>query len=159
MAVSAQRGAAMRRPIPKNADTILAFLKAYRNARLNMFIIPFGLTLSYHLIRNLFFFHIPKDQASWAVILSVGFLFVWFFPKGLFSFLGGKARCPQCKATPLVFRKLLGVGPVIGFGIPLFERQIKRCHKCDYPLSLAELEKDLELERQALKQVRDEAKG
>jgi len=91
--------------------------------------------------------------------LSLGLLFVWFFPKGLFSFLGGKARCPQCKATPLVFRKLLGVGPVIGFGIPLFERQIKRCHKCDYPLSLAELEKDLELERQALKQVRDEAKG
>lgn len=140
----------MRRPIQKNAETILAFLQAYRNARLNMFIIPFGLTISYHAIRNLFFSHIPKDQASWAIILSVGFLFVWFFPRGLFSFLGGKARCPQCKTPPLVFRKLLGVGPVIGFGIPLLERQIKRCHKCDYPLSLAELEKDLAAERQAL---------
>jgi hypothetical protein len=136
----------MRKAIPKNVDTILTFLQAYRNARLNMFIIPFGLTISYYAIRNLFFSHIPKDQVSWAVILSVGFLFLWFFPRGLFSFLGGKARCPQCKTTPLVFSKLLGVGPVVRFGIPLFERQIKRCHKCDYPLSLAELEKDLAAE-------------
>lgn len=140
----------MRRPIQKNAETILAFLQAYRNARLNMFIIPFGLTISYHAIRNLFFSYIPKDQASWVVILSVGFLFVWFFPRGLFSFFGGKARCPQCKTPPLAFSKLFGVGPVMEFGIPLFERQIKRCHQCDYPLSLAELEKDLAAERQAL---------
>lgn len=51
-----------------------------------------------------------------------------------------------------MFSKLLGIGPVVRFGIPMFERQIKRCHKCDYPLSLAELEKDLAAERQALAQ-------
>ncbi len=147
----------MRKAIPKNADTILAFLQAYRNARLNMFVIPFGLTVLIHVGYHLFFSRVPKDQVPLSAILLIGLLFVWFFPRGLFSFLGGKARCPQCKRPPLVFLKLLGVGPVIGFGIPLLERQIKRCHKCDYPLSLVELEKDLELERQA--QARGEAKG
>lgn len=142
----------MRKAIPKNADTILAFLQAYRNARLNMFIIPFGLTVFIHAAYHLFFSHVPKDRVPLGVILSLGLLFVWFFPRGLFSFLGGKARCPQCKTMPLVFSKLLGVGPIVRFGIPLFERQIKRCHKCDYPLSLAELEKDLAAERQALAQ-------
>lgn len=143
----------MRKAIPINAETILAFLQAYRLARLNMFIIPFGLTVLIHAGYHLFFSHIPKDQVPLSAILLIGLLFVWFFPQGLFSFLGGKARCPQCKTPPLVFRKLLGIGPVIGFGIPLFERQIKRCHKCDYPLSLGELEKDLELERQAQEQI------
>lgn len=145
----------MRKVIPKKADTILAFLQAYRDARRNMFIIPFGLTVFIHAAYHLFFSHISKDEVPLGVILSLGLLFVWFFPRGLFSFLGGKARCPQCKTPPLVFRKLLGVGPVIGFGIPLFERQIKRCHKCDYPLSLAELEKDLAAERQAQEQGQD----
>jgi hypothetical protein len=149
----------MRRPIQKNSETISAFLQAYRNARLNMFIIPFGLTVFIHAAYHLFFSHVPKDQVPLGVILSLGLLFVWFFPKGLFSFLGGKARCPQCKTPPLVFRKLLGIGPVIGFGIPLFERQIKRCHKCDYPLSLAELEKDLAAERQALEQSEAKAES
>jgi hypothetical protein len=137
----------MRKAIPKNADTILAFLQAYRNARLNMLIIPFGLAIFGNLLHQFFFSHIPKDQVPLTVIFPLGLFTAWFGLKGLFSFLAGKARCPQCKAIPLVFSKLLGVGPVVRFGIPLFERQIKRCHKCDYPLSLGELEKDLELER------------
>ncbi len=147
----------MRRPIPKNAEPILAFLYAYRRARLNMILIPFGLTMLGHASYHVFFSHVPKDQVPLSVILPLGLFTGWFILRGLFSFLGGKARCPQCKRPPLVFRKLLGVGPVIGFGIPLLERQIKRCHKCDYPLSLAELEKDLAAERQALE--RSEAKA
>ena len=133
----------MRRPIPKTADAVLAFLHAYRQARLNMIFIPFGLTMSGHVSYHLFFYNTPKDQVPLSIILPLGILTGWFILRGLFSFLGGKARCPQCKATPLVFSKLLGIGPVVRFGIPLFERQIKRCHKCDYPLSLTELEKDL----------------
>lgn len=149
----------MRRPIPKNAAAVLAFLHAYRRARLNMILIPFGITILGHSSYHLFFSHVPKDQVPLGVIFPLGIFTGWFILRGLFSFLGGKARCPQCKAPPLVFSKLLGVGPVVRFGIPLFERQIKRCHKCDYPLSLAELEKDLALERQAQAQARDEAKG
>jgi hypothetical protein len=133
----------MRKAIPKNADTILAFLQAYRRARLNMVIIPFGLTIFGHSFYQLFFSHIPKNQVPLSIILLLGILTGWFVLRGLFSFLGGKARCPQCKSPPLVFSKLLGLGPVVRFGIPLLERQIKRCHKCDYPLSLVELEKDL----------------
>lgn len=142
----------MRKPIPKNKDTIFAFLQAFRNARLNMLIIPFGLAIFGNLTHHLFFCHIPKDQVPLTVIFLLGLFTAWFGLKGLLSFLAGKARCPQCKTMPLVFSKLLGVGPVVRFGIPLFERQIKRCHKCDYPLSLAELEKDLAEERQALSQ-------
>ena len=149
----------MRRPIPKNADTILAFLQAYRNARLNMILIPLGLTILGHASYHVFFYHVPKDQVPLSVILPLGLFTGWFILRGLFSFLGGKARCPQCKAMPLVFSKLLGVGPVVRFGIPLFERQIKRCHKCDYPLSLAELENDLAAERQALEQSEAKAES
>jgi hypothetical protein len=150
----------MRKAIPKNADTILAFLQAYRSARLNMFIIPLAFTLGVNFVLNTTLYKdVPDVEQSILLHLVIGLITTWFFLRGLFSFLGGKARCPQCKTMPLVFSKLLGVGPVVRFGIPLFERQIKRCHKCDYPLSLAELEKDLELERQALEQVRDEAKG
>jgi hypothetical protein len=139
----------MRKLIPKNAEAILVFLYAYRRARLNMIFIPFGITMLGHASYHLFYSHVPKDQVPLGVILPLGIFTGWFILRGLFSFLGGKARCPQCKATPLVFSKLLGVGPVVRFGIPLLERQIKRCHKCDYPLSLAELEKDLAAERAA----------
>ena len=149
----------MRRPISKCADTVSAFLQAYRRARRNMIIIPFGLTVLIHIIYYLFFPYVPKDQIPLGVIFLLGLFFIWFFQQGLFSFLAGKARCPQCKAPPLVFGKLLGVGPVIGFGIPLFERQIKRCHKCDYPLSLAELEGDLAAERAAQYRIDGDAKA
>jgi membrane associated rhomboid family serine protease len=149
----------MRKAIPKNVDTILTFLESYRRARLNMLIIPFGLAILGNLFHHFFFSHIPKDQVPLTVIFSLGLFTAWFGLKGLFSFLAGKARCPQCKTTPLVFSKLFGVGPVMGFGIPLFERQIKRCHKCDYPLSLAELEKDLAAEREAQAQASPEVKA
>lgn len=141
----------MRKPISKTADTILAFLKAYRRARLNMLIIPLVLSLGANVVMNTALYQsFLNFEQSRALNLVVGLITAWFLLRGLFSFLGGKARCPQCKTMPLVFSKLLGVGPVVRFGIPLFERQIKRCHQCDYPLSLAELEKDLAAERQAL---------
>lgn len=150
----------MKKLIPKKADPILAFLKAYRRARMNMFLIPLALTLGLSVFLNSTIYKsVPYADQSSVLHLAIGLATVWFFLQGLFSFLGGKARCPQCKTPPLVFRKLLGVGPIIGFGIPIFVRQIKRCHKCDYPLSLAELEKDLEQERQAQEQVHDESKG
>jgi len=147
----------MRRLTPKNAETISAFLQAYRRARMHMILIPFAAAIIFNVAVEIF--AVPRDQIPGYIALPLGFIVSWYLAKGLFSFLGGKARCPQCKTMPLVFSKLLGVGPVVQFGIPLFERQIKRCHKCDYPLSLAELEKDLALERQAQEQVRDEAKG
>ena len=152
----------MKKLIPKNPDAILAFLKAYRRARMNMFVIPLALTLGLSVFLNSTVYKgMPYADQSSVLHLAIGLAAVWFFLQGLFSFLGGKARCPQCKTPPLVFRKLLGVGPVIGFGIPIFARQIKRCHKCDYPLSLTELEKDLAAERQALEQseVQPESKA
>lgn len=143
----------MRKPILKNADTILAFLESYRRARLNMLIIPTVLTLGANFVLNTTIYkNVPDVEQSRVLHLAIGLTTAWFLLRGMFSFLGGKARCPQCKATPLVFSKLLGLGPVVRFGIPLFERQIKRCYKCHYPLSLAELEKDLAVERQALEQ-------
>jgi hypothetical protein len=137
----------MRKVIFKNAETILAFLEAYRRARRNMLIIPTVLTLGANFVLNTTIYkNVPDVEQSRVLHLAIGLTTAWFLLRGMFSFLGGKARCPQCKATPLAFSKLLGVGPVVRFGIPLFERQIKRCHKCDYPLSLAELEKDLAAE-------------
>ncbi len=146
----------MRRLIPKNADTILAFLKAYRRARMHMILIPFAAAIIFNVAIEIY--TVPRDQIPGYIALPLGFIVSWYLARGLFSFLGGKARCPQCKATPVVFRKLLGIGPVIGFGIPLLERQIKRCHKCDYPLSLAELEKDLTAERAAQEIAQSQAK-
>lgn len=140
----------MRNKIQKNAAPIMEFLQAYRRARLNMLVIPSVLTLGANLVLNTTIYKdVPDVEQSRILHLAIGLTTAWFLLRGLFSFLGGKARCPQCKTPPLVFRKLLGIGPVIGFGIPLLERQIKRCHKCDYPLSLAELEKDLAAERAA----------
>lgn len=144
----------MRKSITKKADAILAFLQAYRRARMNMFVIPLILTLGVNfLLDTTIYKGVPDVEQSRVLHLAIGLTTAWFFVQGLFSFLVGKARCPQCKTMPLVFSKLLGVGPVVRFGIPLFERQIKRCHKCDYPLSLGELEMDLELERQAKEQI------
>ena len=143
----------MRRPIIKNADTILEFLKAYRRARMRMIFIPFASAIMFNIAVEIF--EMPRDQMPGYIAIPIGLIVSWYLTSGLFSFLGGKARCPQCKTMPLVFSKLLGVGPVVRFGIPLFERQIKRCHKCDYPLSLAELEKDLAAERQAQEQGQD----
>jgi hypothetical protein len=109
--------------------------------------IPTVLTLGANFVLNTTIYkNVPDVEQSRVLHLAIGLTTAWFLLRGLFSFLGGKARCPQCKTTPLVFSKLLGVGPVVRFGIPLFERQIKRCHKCDYPLSLPELEKDLAAE-------------
>jgi hypothetical protein len=147
----------MRRPITKTADTILVFLQAYRRARMRMIFIPFTVAIVFNIAVEIF--EIPRDQMPGYIAIPIGLIVSWYLASGLFSFLGGKARCPQCKTMPLVFSKLLGVGPVVRFGIPIFERQIKRCHKCDYPLSLAELEKDLAAERQALEQSEAKAES
>ncbi len=136
----------MRAKVPKCKEIVLIFQDSYQRARQNMIVIPIVLGFLFYCVWSLFYSHIPKDQTPLSIVLLLGGALSWFFVKGLFSFLGGKARCPQCKSPPLVFSKFLGIGPIISMGIPLFECQISRCHKCDYPLSIAELEKDLAAE-------------
>ena len=77
---------------------------------------------------NKFVFKIPDPLiVAAAVLLSLLQVYV------LYLWLGGKARCPNCGKPPVASSGL-------AFGVSPF---ISRCSRCDYPLCLPELEKDL----------------
>lgn len=125
------------REIEKNEITINKFLSAFKRGQRHAFL-AFGVPLLWAFIDKLFDLHSPDF-----VVIFIGFFASIKLLQWIFIFWLGDARCPQCGAIPIANERLFGVGPAIGFGIPLFEWQIKRCCKCNYPLSFQELEKDL----------------
>ncbi len=125
------------RKIEKNEANIYKFLSAFKKGRRHIFL-AFGVPLLWVFIDKLLGLHPPNF-----ITILVGFFASIKLLQWIYIFWLGNARCPQCGATPIANERLFGVGPSVGFGVPLFECQIKRCCKCDYPLSLKELEKDL----------------
>jgi hypothetical protein len=115
-----------KHPKPKTHDLVLKFRRAFKEVWILFGFIFFGTTLI--ILAEIFFFKVP---------LWIGFPFAFMASiallRILFLSLLGKACCPNCKYPPIQKSGLT-------FGIAL---RISRCERCDYPLNLDELEKDL----------------
>lgn len=123
--------------IEKNSTYVSRFLIAFRRGRRGL-LLAFSFPLLLAMTDKFLGLKLPDFGVIAIAVFSSIKLLQW-----IYIFWLGDARCPQCGSVPIANEKLFGIGPAIGFGIPLFERQISRCRKCDYPLSFAELKKDL----------------
>ena len=126
-----------QRLIEKNSAHVSKFLIAFRKGRRDL-LLAFGFPLLLAMTDKLLGLKLPDF-----VVVTIGVFSSIKLLQWIYIFWLGDARCPQCGSVPIANEKLFGIGPAIGFGIPLFEWQISRCRKCDYPLSFPELEKDL----------------
>jgi hypothetical protein len=137
--------------VKKDAEVVNSFIASYRAASRSFILYPLLILLGLVSYDYIFFPGVAASEKPFTLVssfLMAGLTFFWC--KGFYDFMFGNARCPQCKSWITVSPFFLGVVEIkVLKGIPLLERQIKRCHKCDYPLSLAELEKDLAAEQAA----------
>ena len=117
---------------PKTYAHVLSFRKSFIRS-----LIGFALcfvTIVCIAVIDTYVIRVPKSVGVvMIVIASFGQLYA------LFLWLGGKACCPNCGKAPIASSGL-------AFGISPF---IKRCSRCDYPLTIQELEKDLAAEANA----------
>ena len=117
-------------PKPKSAELINQFRRAFNEVWI-WFVFFFGSSAL------VLFIDKQITKVPFAIGLSVALLASGGMLRVLYLSLLGKARCPNCYQPPMQSSGL-------AFGIAL---RIKRCGRCDYPLTLEELEKDLTKEK------------
>ena len=113
-------------PKPKSAELINQFRRAFDEVWIWFIFIFGGSALVLFVDKQI-------SKVPFALGLSVALLASGGMIRILFLTLLGKARCPNCYQPPMQSSGLAS-------GLAL---RIKRCGRCDYPLNLEELKKDL----------------